>query len=153
MRYILAAVIVSRLPDTEYLCIQSDEIMAIKGFTTIHMTLDGTTNKCGKQMLNKMGAGPLTFFLGPFKIDLKPELANNLLTKLLASRGGLLVALDRAQCDGVGGFIEPLLQKLVHRFPTLHEVQGSVDALVHVRIWLCLMDSTGLGQDRKKVVF
>ena len=62
-------VIGGRLLDTEYLSIQCDVILAIKEFTTICMTLDGATNKCGKQILNMMGAGPAAFFLEHFQMD------------------------------------------------------------------------------------
>jgi hypothetical protein len=99
-----------RLLDAEYLSVQSDVILAIKEFTTICMTLDGATNKCGKQILNMMGAGPVAYFLEHFQMDLKRESADNLLTKLLTSRSGLLVALGRAESDGAGGFIEPIVE-------------------------------------------
>jgi hypothetical protein len=69
------------------------------------MTLDGATNKAGKQVLNMMAAVPAAYFLEHFQMDLQRESSDDLV-KLLDSRANLLVSLGRAEANADGVIAE-----------------------------------------------
>ena len=73
------------LLDNEYTWTQNDTIREIATFQTICLTLDGATNKAGKQVLNVMACGPKAYFLEHFTMDLQRESAVNLLERLKTS--------------------------------------------------------------------
>jgi hypothetical protein len=73
--------------------VQMETVRAVMKFVAICMTLDGATNKAGKQVLNMMAAGPFAFFLEHFTMDLMRETSDNLLQRLLSARRRLRVSM------------------------------------------------------------
>jgi hypothetical protein len=94
------------LLDKEYVAIQSEVVLELEKAVMICVTLDGATNKAGKQVLNMKAAVPTAYFVEHFQMDLLRESSNNLLLKLLASRSNLLVSLGRAEANADGVITE-----------------------------------------------
>ncbi len=72
---------------------QYEAINRLKKCVPHCLTLDGTTNRASKQILNIMSAGPAAFFLEHFAMDMQRESADNLLKELLSSKRRLRVSL------------------------------------------------------------
>ena len=86
-------VIGGTLLNDEYVRVQQDTIREIAKFRVMCMTLDGATNKAGKQVLNHMVCGPQAFFWSHFSMNLTRETAANLFTKLLNCKARLREAI------------------------------------------------------------
>uniref|UniRef100_M4C595 Uncharacterized protein n=1 Tax=Hyaloperonospora arabidopsidis (strain Emoy2) TaxID=559515 RepID=M4C595_HYAAE len=81
--------------------VQKEAIRVIGTFKNIFMTLDGATNKAGKQDLNMMVCEWLAFFLMGFSVNLNCNTAANPLERLKDARHRRRVSVDRDVEDDV----------------------------------------------------
>ncbi len=89
----------------------NDVLLVLGKQPLICLTLDGTTNIQGKQVINMTACGPKAYFLEHFTMELRRESAANLLNKLMDSKLCLLESIRqpapgftllRAMNDGRG---------------------------------------------------
>ncbi len=74
----------------EYTNIMAEVVRNLKQFVMICLTLDGTTNVQGKQIINMMACEPMAFFLEHFSMELRRESAENLYEKVIDCKRRLL---------------------------------------------------------------
>ncbi len=95
----------SNLLRLEYTNIMAKVVRNLKQFIMICLTLDGTTNVQGKQIINLMACGPMAFFLEHFSMELRRKSAKNLYEKLIDCKRRLLLTIHEL----APGFISHLV--------------------------------------------
>jgi len=85
----------------EYLYVMNDVLLALSKMSLICLTLDGSTNVQGKQVINLMACSPIAMFLEHFTMELHRESAVNLLEKVLDCKLCLLGNI----CKSAPGFV------------------------------------------------
>lgn len=89
-KLLTSEIIVGDLMKSEYALIMNDVLIHLSKRNIICLTLDGSENVQGKQVINMMACKPKEFFLEHFTRKLQRESANNFLEKLLDCKLRLL---------------------------------------------------------------